>query len=556
MNNKIKKLNKEWNLFSLFLIALFICLLSQPLVAKKQNKQERQENEPERIVETVYVKNVIIPVRVFDGKNPVGGLTKNDFDLYINNREKEISNFFEIRKKIERNPSPDISQESMKGVEPRLFVLLFILCDYHQDLSSALDILFRDIILPKDRLIAITNRYFLPEWTVGDPARTKESILKLLKREISDVTMDMNYFESELKLMAATFKSRMDNAKDNTRDSAAKDSPDAIFREFFMNYRFIIDDMRNQYLKFPAEQYIKIAEYLNGQKCEKWVFNFFQIGHFPTLDPLGRIYKDAQYYMSEGGNRSVRMEVNKLYMDFFNHLHEIDDLLVEDINRVFLNSGATFYTLLLKPINPYFSKDFRYEPINTETETTLKKIARMTGGCIVKSNKMEDFVKKVTVNEDILYSLIYIPDTDESRKKRTKLEIKVKNKKYRAVYDDKKRLNRFRDLRKSMRQENPNVEIEEVFFKDNRLTVKLKNIKVVKYEKETFGAVQAKIKILDENLNVMADFERSFKGINEEGIFQTTLPSLPAGSYNLVLEIKDLFSLTNTFAGEGITINL
>jgi len=38
--------------------------------------------------------------------------------------------------------------------------------------------------------------------------------------------------------------------------------------------------------------------------------------------------------------------------------------------------------------------------------------------------------------------------------------------------------------------------------------------------------------------------------------FQTTLPSLPAGSYSVVLEIKDLFSLTNTYAGEGITINL
>ena len=549
MNNGIKKLKKKWDLFSLFLIALFICLVSQPLGAKKQNKQERQDNEPERIVETVYVKNVIIPVRVFDGKKPVGDLTKNDFELYINNRKKEISNFFEIRKKIERNPSTDTSQESMKGVKPRLFVLLFILCDYHQDLTSALDVLFRDIILPKDRLIAITNRYYLPEWTVGDPSRTKEDILNLLKKEKSNVTMDMKYFESELNLIATTFKSRMDNP-------IPGESLEGIFKEFFMNYRFIIDDMRNQYLKFPAEQYIKIAEYLNGQKCEKWVFNFFQIGHFPALDPFGRIYKDVQYYMHEGGTRDLRMEVNRLYMNFFHHLHEIDDLLVEDINRVFLNSGATFHTLLLKPINPYFSKDFKYEPISTETETTLKKIARMTGGCIVRSNKMEDFVKKVTVKEDILYSLIYVPDTDESRKKRTKLEIKVKNRKYRAVYDDKKRLSRFRDLRKWMRQENPNVEIEKVFFKDNLLFVKLKNIKIVKYEKETFGAVQAKIKILDENLNVMADFEKSFKGINEEGIFQTTLPSLPAGSYSVVLEIKDLFSLTNTYAGEGITINL
>ena len=107
-----------------------------------------------------------------------------------------------------------------------------------------------------------------------------------------------------------------------------------------------------------------------------------------------------------------------------------------------------------------------------------------------------------------------------------------------------------------MHQENPNVEIERVFFKDSLLTVKLKNIKMVRSEGETFGAVQAKIKILDKNLKVMADFEKSYKGIKEEGIFQTKLPSLPGGSYNVVLEVKDLFSLTNTFAGEGITIKL
>jgi hypothetical protein len=353
--------------------------------------------------------------------------------------------------------------------------------------------------------------------------------------------------------MASTFKSRMADVT-NSLAGEAKDSPGEIFREFFMNYRFILDDIRNQYLKFPAEQYIKIADYLNRQKCEKWVFNFFQIGHFPALDSFGRIYRDLQYYMYDSENRTLRMEVNKLYMDFFHHLHEIDDLLVDDINRVFLNSGATFHTLLLKPTSPYFSDDFKYEPISTETEATLRKIARMTGGCIVRSNKMEDFVKKITVKEDILYSLIYVPDTDESKKKRTKLKIKVKNKKYRAIYDDQKRLSRFRRLREWMHRENPNVEIERVSFKGSFLTVKLKNIMMVKSEGETFGAVQAKIKILDKNLKVMADFEKSYKGIKEEGIFQTKLPPLPGGSYRVVLEVKDLFSLKNTFAGEGITI--
>jgi len=549
MNNVNKK---GWNLFSFFLFILFIYLVSQPLGAQKQKKQQREEKEQERIVETVYVKNVIVPVRVFDGKKPVGGLTKNDFELYINNKEKEITTFFEDRKKIERNPSLDTSQESDKNVEPRLFVLLFILCDYHQDLTSILDTLFKEIILPKDRLIAITNRFYLPEWTVGDPAKTKENILKLLEKEMTGLKMDMKYFESEINLMATTFKSRMDDPNERMDP----DFPRGIFREFFMNYRFVLDDMRDQYLKFPAEQYIKIAEYLNGQKCEKWVFNFFQIGHFPALDSFGRINKALEYYMYESKSRDIRMDINKYYTDFFYHLHETDDLLVDDISRTFLNSGATFHTLLLKPVNPYFSNDYKYKPISMETEMTLRKIASMTGGCIVRSNRMKDFVNKITVKEDILYSLIYVPDTDESKKKRTKLKIKVKNKKYRAIYDDQKRLSRFRGLRKQVHRENANVEIERVFFKDSLLTVKLKNIKMVNSDGETFGAVQAKIKILDKKLKVLADFEKSYKGIKEEGIFQTTLPSLPAGIYNVVLEVKDLFSLTNTFAGEGITIKL
>ena len=79
---------------------------------------------------------------------------------------------------------------------------------------------------------------------------------------------------------------------------------------------------------------------------------------------------------------------------------------------------------------------------------------------------------------------------------------------------------------------------------------------MVEYEGETFGAVQAKIKILDKNLKVTADFEKYYKGIKEEGIFQTKLPLLPGGSYSVVLEVKDLFSLTNTFSGEGIKIRL
>jgi len=579
MKKKVKKSNRFFYrrfrliFFSVLPLILPMCFVSSLLPA--QEKADKQE----RIVETVIVENIEVPVRVFDGKQPVGGLTKQDFELYVNGKKKEINGFYQTRKKLElsgkERRSTASPKESDVRTRPRLFVLIFNLSDYHQDLTSALDLLFKSIIRPNDRLMAITNRFFFPQWKIEDPEKTKREILKILDKELKGLRFEMLRFQNELKALAINFKSRIYDPGEQFMPHY----PAHIFREFFITYQFILEDIKDHYLSLPVDQYIKIAEYLKAQQFEKWVLNFYQLGRLPLIDNLGQIQEEIDHFaggLDKGIGKEREMAnqkptivgipppnlvgakktIKSLYLDFLSELYGVDDLLVNDISKAFLNSGATFHTLIMKPVNPGFSGDFKYQPIGTDSENVLKTLSRLTGGSIVRSNKMKDFLQDIIVKEDIIYMLTYVPTA--GKKKQEKLKVALDNKNYRVVYDDQQRVNAFKKAKKKLAQENPDKDIEIKAVSYNRdgemLTVKLDNIKMVHFDGERFGAVQARIKIVGQNSKLIANFEKTYRGIKEEGIFQAKLPPLPRGNYSVVLEVKDLFSLNNFYVGDAVTI--
>jgi hypothetical protein len=516
------------------------------------------QDQPD-IVETVYVENVEIPVRVFEGRQPVGGLTKSDFELYLDGEKTMINGFFEARKKLNRQPEA--------GVPPRLFALIFNLSDFSQDLTAHLDTLFEKIIRPGDHLIVITNRYFFPEWIVENPEKTRGKIVDILEKEGNKLKAEMLRFENELRAIAIELKSRLADPYEKRADD---NFPLGIFRNFFFTYRFVLEDIRNQYLNLPLDQYIKISEYLKGQQMEKWVLSFYQMGRLPLLDQSGQIQKSLDRYLDqegpavstgnlETGNlplnfKAARQKLTALHLDFTLKIHQIDELFVKDIARAFLNSGATVHTLLLKPLRQTSItgyNDYKYETVATDSENILKQMSRLTGGSIVNSNRIEDFIQDITQREDIVYMLTYAADSP--KKKPPRVEIKIKNPGYRPVYDNHKRLKPFQDMMRQLQQGIRPIEIESITCSGDILTVKLKNIEMVQYEGERFGAVRARIKILDKGKKVIAGLEKTYKGIKEAGIIQAKLPPIDRGRYKVVLEVKDLFTIRNVYTGDAIS---
>jgi hypothetical protein len=519
--------------------------------------------EQEKIIETVHVRNIEIPVRVFKGAQMVGGLTKRDFILYVNGKKTDIHGFFEVRKKLEVKTPNIPSQEIKKIKRPRFFTLIFNINDYHQELESLMELLFNSIIQPNDRLMAITNHYIFPEWVVESPEETKNEIINILKKEIGKVRSEMLRFQSELKAEASSLKARM-------ADKEGQENPDLPLRHFFSMYQLILEDIKNNYLTLPLDEYIKMAEYIKIQEGEKWVLNFYQIGHLPLLDSFGGISKTIENLIgttTRSGGRSSRsrfgsddpqvmakaiMNIKQYYYEFIQQIRQVDHILINDISKSFLNSGATFHTLLLKPINPGFSDDFKYEPLNTDSESILRSISKMTGGSITRSNRMKDFINDITEKEDVIYYLTFVPSI--SKKKYLDVKIKVKDGEYTVSYDDHKRLNMYKRVINELDLNKSDLEIKSISYNNDHLTVKLSNIKMADYEGKRFGAIQVRFKILDHSSRLISNFKRTYKGIKEEGIFLTKLPLLPPGNYKVVLEIKDLFCLKNVFVGDAINI--
>lgn len=529
-------------LLLLFLLLLLLSSFSTTLDASAADNS--QKHKP--IVETVDISNVEIPVRVFRGKKAVDGLNKKDFQLFENGKPKPVNGFYITRRKIEdRTTVKPVKTKASKPAAPRLFVLIFNLSHYRQDLTSQLDVLFERIIRPNDRVMVITNHFFLPEWKITGKESLKQKITELLEKEVDQLKLELTSIDLELKALASSTKSRLVNQVGGANNIIQ------IFKEFFLNYQFLLEDIKHQYLKLPLDQHIKIAEYLKGQKCEKWVLNFYQLGRLPMLDQFGEINLYLQKILDASSKGELKKIIQPLYFDFINDMSEVDDIFMNDICKAFLNSGATFHTLLVKPATHAFSEDYKYRTVTTDSETILKRIARLTGGTVLNSNKIDDFIDDITVREDVVYMLSYTP----SDKKKNKLKIKLKNSSgCRLVYDDLKRKTHFREQLAKLTRGKKDIEIASIKCSGDILTVKLDNIELVTYEGERFGAVQARVKILAGKKKLVNGFVKTYKGIKPGGVFQAKLPPLPKGKYNIILEVRDLFSLKNVYTGDGITI--
>jgi hypothetical protein len=58
--------------------------------------------------------------------------------------------------------------------------------------------LFQKIIHPNDRLIVVSNNYFLKDRVVKDPEKEKEKLINILEVEIKRVRQDLQRIEFEL----------------------------------------------------------------------------------------------------------------------------------------------------------------------------------------------------------------------------------------------------------------------------------------------------------------------------------------------------------------------
>ncbi len=430
---------------------------------KTPGAEEQQEQVPPHrpIVEAVNVTHVAVAVRVFHDGNPVPGLQKEDFKLLVNGKETAIASFFENRKTIK--PAMLTNSATTATRPARLFVLIFNIANYPDDLSGVLDTLFSGTLNVGDRLMVFTNNFLFEDRVIQNLEQEKAKLTKVLQMETEKTGKQIKLLEQRLANLVRTFISRLNSFSD-----MAPAALDSLRNDFILDYAALLNEFHSLYLNLNTATYAQLAVYLKEQKLEKWVLSFYQVGQF---------YKpkfNSSFLLSLIGGDFMTRE--RLYARLNDTLEPTRQLPQEDLGKLFTNSGATFHTLALNDsqfVQNELAEDLSLVPIFSEAYDLLEEIAKKTGGTFVNARDALGFFEKITAKEDIVYSMTYIwQNNNEKIEVLLNKNAGTKNlKDYRIVFDDQRRGSYLRKVMRTEQERIPHIRIEQVDFSGNLLSI-------------------------------------------------------------------------------------
>jgi hypothetical protein len=226
---------------------------------------------------------------------------------------------------------------------------------------------------------------------------------------------------------------------------------------------------------------------------------------------------------------------------------------VETISKIFLNTGATFHMLLMNSHMPDFHEDYQYTAVPIDSEHISREITRMTGGEIIRSNDIGKFVKKVSTREDVYYMITYAPDPKESK---GKLEVRLPDKKYQAVYDNRQRPRYLKRAVEAMEAEIPQIRFTSVESKEGLLHLQIGCVRLeAGKEGGKTGTLILSIKVLNDEAREVAGTKKSFTCRAATIPLRLLMPGLKKGRYQFVMEVNDVMSGKNDVELKDIDIS-
>lgn len=522
-----------------------------PAPAQDRIQQENEKTPPiphKKIVEEIDVTHVEVPVRVFSGGKPVAGLKKSDFQLLVNGKETEIRGFYQSRKKIDPAAS----------VEPRLFVLMFNICDYQLEIEGVLDRFFHLVLRPHDRLILVTNHFFIDDTIVLNPREEKEKLRKILQLEKVRAEQELKKLELELKSLVRTYKYRV-NQHEQFKEADTQD--------FINSYMYLVRQFRGLYLDLSTEKYIRLARYLSAQTVERWVLTFYQIGWFYKPKFGSGLFKSILGVDENSPDLLNSLESLRTYDKIQEIFEAPDSLPQDDLFKLFAGTGAAFHTLPLEHVGTMsneFARDLNYVPVVSDTYTLLKNLSLKTGGLVFPANEIDSFYQRLLSSEDLHYVLTYVPGKKE---KQEKIKVIVKNRDCQVYYDDQKRGGYYRRILEKIRVSIPQIKINQVTYENQVLSFIVSNFKINTSSSEDAGAASeiiklpVRIQVFNQNSQSLFDGVQMFEltGADLQGKeakvrLQVDFPRLPPGDYSVFIWVGDLLTGKRDLAIKSITI--
>jgi hypothetical protein len=499
-----------------------------------------REQEHEKIVEKVTVTNVEVPVRVLYKGEPVTGLTIDDFTLYENKKKMKINGFFEKHKTLSIVRAE--AEAAAPKAPPRTFVLVFNVSNYNNYFEEAVNHLFDNILKPEDRLLIFANDKTRQYNNLTEKDKVKAQLVADLKEEGMKAKGRLQQYISRVE----TYLKVDDFRRMFTGRFGKTEAEEAI--EFLKKYSLTWSEYQQTYLLPRVEQFYYFSRFLEKVKGQKWVLNFYQFEFFPRIRPGSRTLRklrDLSSVLTQSEKATNHALGRKLDM-MLNQLNT--DLLLdrrfpnEQVTKLFYKVDATFHSFFIKSSNSAFLQDIEYNEVSSDVEKILKGITNITGGENITSTNLVQSLETVTKKEDSYYVLTYVP---ADPKKSGKLKIKVKNKKYKVLYDDNFRVDYINAYfaRLGKKIETPDIQIKEFSFKRKILAFTVSEFLMRKMEGKNIGRMKVRIRLTNANNKKLFDSSKLLTA--QKNVMTISLPvfkNIKKGEYNFLIDAVDIFT--------------
>lgn len=352
------------------------------------------------LIESSFVINVEVPVRVFQDGRFVEDLTLDDFEIFEGGVRQKLEAVYLIKK---QNIARKEEKRAFNPETSRTFYLFFEVGEYSPRLHQAIEFFMDNVFLPEDDLILISPSKTYRLKDIAKELQTKEEILEeiqaLLRPDAVMANSEMRATLADISSIARELRSFLQTLEGNQEGSA--DEGDLVYMEQKLLIEYTGLTSRMRILRQADElRLLDLARYLSRQDRQNFVFIFYEKKLIPQIEP--RLWNRLLQLLE--GDQYVRDLVNQAIL--FNQAEEILDQ--KKIAQAFADTPTSVHFLHVSPLqnNP---PDVSMREAGEETFNALASIAYATGGYAASSTNPDFLFREALKASENYYLLYYTP---------------------------------------------------------------------------------------------------------------------------------------------------
>lgn len=383
--------------------------------------------------EISQVINIEVPVRVFKSGRFVDDLTIKDFEVLEDGVPQKIEAVYLVRQ--DTVTRGEDRQRKFRPQTARTFFLFFEVSEWDARLGESVDYFCNNVLLPRDRLIAVTpvKTYRLKE--EGFARKSREEIAAELRSLIRRDTLigDAEYRTAlrELADMAQILNLALgDDSAGALSSQGMRGIQEGLLEQgidvvatHYMVYLQRLETMR----EVNELRMMDFAQYLKEQEGQKYVFLFYQREYIPMIDPKVLAASSSSLQDVDG------VDLNMLLADVANWYNQDMGTDVERVKRAFADASTAVHFLFITKPAPNIPGVY-FQERSSDTFTPFAEMAKASGGFMASSANPDFLFKKAVEASENYYLLYYAPKDYAGDGKFKTIKVRIKGEGYKTVH--------------------------------------------------------------------------------------------------------------------------